>query len=186
MGWMVCLLLRHVSIITRGNISVQSVRASPNVQSLLSALAMDAFSPCTPPPQTSVSEPSSPKQTPDKKTVDDKRWIRAHARDMEIQYRRWLASVQSKGEPSERVRYMTSSELASQELCPSSSSNTPVFHHERGSAETMIFARKYPHLMPRGHAEMEEFERRVWFLGVSFLQALEFRRRSRDAGGVWP
>ena len=151
-----------------------------------SAFAMETFSPCTPPAHTSVEEPSTPKQTPEKKALDDKRWIREHARDMEIQYRRWLAKVQSKGEPSERVRYMTSSELASQELCSSSASNTPVFQHARGNAETMIFARKYPHLMPRGHQEMEEFERRVWFLGVTFVQALEFRRCSRDAGGVWP
>ena len=118
--------------------------------------------------------------------MDEKRWIRAHARDMELQYRGWLANVKGKKDPQERQRFLTSHELAAQEMCPSNSDDTPVLHNEPGSAETMIFARKYPHLMPRGQTEMQEFERRVWFLGISFLQGLEFRWRSQDAGAVWP
>ena len=81
---------------------------------------------------------------------------------------------------------MTTLEVLASENCAAASDEIPVFHHEPGSAEIMIFARKYPHIMPRGQIDMEEFERRVWFMGVSFLQGLEFRRRSREAGAVWP
>ena len=81
---------------------------------------------------------------------------------------------------------MTTHELAALEHCVAASDLTPVFHHEPGSAEIMIFARKYPHTMPRGQIDMEEFERRVWFMCVSFVQGLELRRRCREAGAVWP
>ena len=147
---------------------------------------MEIFSPCTPPPKSSDAEPSSPKQTPDKKAMDEKRWIRAQARDMEIQYRTWLASLKGKEGRQEQVRYLTSNELAFHHISSSASDESPVFHNEAGSAETKIFARTYPHITPRGKAEMEAFERRVWFMAVSFVQGLEFRRRSRDAGAVWP
>ena len=70
--------------------------------------------------------------------MDEKRWIRAHARDMEIQYRTWLATLKGKEDRKESMRDMTTHELAALDHCVAASGLTPVFHHEPGSAEIMI------------------------------------------------
>ena len=148
--------------------------------------AMDIYSPCTPPAKNPESESSSSNQTPLKTSQDEMQWIRAHSRQMEASYKQWVATLKAKTDQSVRNRYLTAAERARGDVYMSMSSEVPAFYNDRGSAETMIFARRFPHLMPRGHAEMEEFERRVWFLGVSLMQGLEFRRRSWSAGAHWP
>ena len=114
------------------------VRAGSTKHIGFATTTMEIFSPCTPPPKSSESEPSSPKQTPEGKIVDEKRWIRAHARDMEIQYRTWLATLKGKEDRKESMRDMTTHELAALDHCVAASDLTPVFHHEPGSAEIMI------------------------------------------------
>lgn len=137
-GWKVLGVRRHFSIKEYANVCLKCVRASICVQIRFANIVMEAYSPCTPPPKTPGSEPPSPKEIPESKAMDDKRWIRAHARDMVINYRKWLADQKAKENQSERVRYLTSTELASQEMYPSATAETPVFHNELCCAETMI------------------------------------------------
>jgi hypothetical protein len=118
-GWKVFGVRRHVSVKEYANVRLKRVRASHCLQIRFAKIVTEAYSPCTPPPKTPVSEPPSPKEIPESKAMDDKRWIRAHARDMVIQYRKCLADQKAKENQSERVRYLTSTELASQEMYPS-------------------------------------------------------------------
>ena len=170
----------------RADVSDECGSAFPFPNRWATTLAMETFSPCAPPPKGSLSEPSSPKVTPQKKSLDEQQWIRARSRHMETSYRLWVERLKAKTDQSVRERCLTSAERSKEDAYPSASQVEPAFQNDRGSVQTMIFARKYPHLMPRGRAEIEEFERRVWFLGISLLQGLEFRRRSREAGANWP
>ena len=78
---------------------------------------MEPLSPCTPPPKSPEAEPCSPQKTCENTSVDEKRWIRAHARDMEIKYRTWLAALKDKEDRRESMRYMTTHELAALDVC---------------------------------------------------------------------
>lgn len=147
---------------------------------------METYSPCTPPPgEVQVGIPGE-KQTPQKLGASDALWIRRHSTKLEEEYTTWVEQLKYHRDPVLRVRCLTCAERGRLNVSMPSSGIEPIFKNDDKTWEIISFARKYPHLLPRGQAEEEEFERRVWFMGISVIQGLELRRRCREVGCSWP
>lgn len=115
---------------------------------------------------------------------DPSEWIRNHARSCETRYRTWVNYIHASQDGNLKYRWCTDSELRKYGVPPRLPCEVPGFGTDERAP--WLFTRAHPLLVPVGHHEWQEFNRRIFFLGISTTQGLELRRRNRDVGVRWP
>ncbi len=118
------------------------------------------------------------------KVSDPSAWVRSYMRSCEAQYRRWVQSLHDSRDEGVKYQWWTDAEFRKAGVPPRLPCESPAFGTEKGLP--WIVFHKHPDLVPIGHAEWQEFNRRIRWLGCTPTQGVELRRRAREVGVKWP